>query len=104
MHMTLLERYRYYGEMIVNFFRLDLQLHFFWGFVLTLCGVYWQPLLLSGLIVTVVKEALDVWSKGHWSWGDFWCGIGGCVLALGFLMSVELISWDEWWMLSIQHR
>lgn len=93
--MTLLERYRYYGELIVNVFRWDLQLHFFWGFILTLGGVYWQPLLFSGVLVTLVKEALDVWSKGNWSWGDFWSGLGGCVLAIVFLLSVELLSWQE---------
>lgn len=90
--MTVLERYQQYGSWVVAFFRWDLQLHFFWGFVLTLCGVYWQPLLFSGLLVTVVKEALDVWSKGHWSWGDFWSGVGGCALAGGFLFSVGLLA------------
>ncbi|MCI5142082.1 MAG: hypothetical protein D3909_10245, partial [Candidatus Electrothrix sp. ATG1] len=41
----------------------DLQLHFFWGFILTLLGVYWSPLYASGIIVTIVKEGLDLWSN-----------------------------------------
>lgn len=63
-------------------FRLDLQVHFFWGLILTLAGIYWPPLLAAGIVVTVVKEALDLWSKGHWSWGDFWWGLAGSALGL----------------------
>jgi hypothetical protein len=38
-------------------------------FTLTLGGVYWEALFLSGTLVTVIKEALDLWNKGHWLWG-----------------------------------
>jgi len=80
--MSLLTTYRKYGEKIMDLFRLDLQVHFFWGFFLTLGGIYWPPLYSAGIIVTVVKEALDLWSKGLWSWGDFWWGLAGSFLGL----------------------
>ncbi len=75
----------------MQIFRWDLQLHFFWGFMLTLGGVYWQPLLAAGIVITVVKEFLDLWSKDHWSWGDFWWGVIGSLLALLFLFSLKLL-------------
>jgi len=75
----------------MQIFRWDLQLHFFWGFILTLLGVYWQPLFLSGVVVTLVKEALDLWSKDLWSWDDVWLGIVGSGVALLYLFSVNLI-------------
>lgn len=75
----------------MRIFRWDLQLHFFWGFILTLLGVYWQPLYLSGVVVTLVKEALDLWSKGLWSWDDVGLGIVGSGVALLYLFSVNLI-------------
>ncbi len=75
----------------MRIFRWDLQLHFFWGFGLTLLGVYWAPLLGSGLAVTVIKEALDLWSKGRWSWGDVWWGVIGSALALIHLFCLKLI-------------
>ncbi len=74
---SLLARYIRWGDWIMLVFRLDLQVHFFWGLFLTLAGIYWPPLLASGFVVTVVKEFLDLWSKGHWSWGDFWWGTAG---------------------------
>jgi hypothetical protein len=80
--MTLLTTYKKYGNLIMDIFRLDLQVHFFWGFFLTLGGIYWTPLFYAGFVVTIIKEALDLWSKGHWSWGDFWWGIGGSLIAL----------------------
>lgn len=87
--MSLVDEYRFYGKIIVDFFRWDLQLHFFWGFFLTLLGVYWMPLYFSSVIVTLVKEALDVWSKGYWCWGDFWCGIIGSALAIVYLQTMH---------------
>ncbi|EGJ50094.1 hypothetical protein Desaf_1758 [Desulfocurvibacter africanus subsp. africanus str. Walvis Bay] len=76
--MSRLESYKNAELAILRFFRWDLQLHFFWGFALTLLGQYWAPLYGAGLAVTLVKEALDLWSKKCWCWGDFWCGIAGC--------------------------
>ena len=35
------------------------QLHFFWAFSVTTLAVFWQPLLVSGLVVTVAKEIMD---------------------------------------------
>jgi hypothetical protein len=72
--------------MIMHIFRLDLQVHFFWGLFLSLAGIYWPPLLAAGFVVTVVKEALDLWSKGHWSWGDFWWGTAGSALGVWFVL------------------
>ncbi|AGW13590.1 hypothetical protein [Megalodesulfovibrio gigas] len=85
--MTLLESYRKLGTKTMSVFRLDLQVHFFWGFILTLLGVYWWPLFASGVVVTLVKEALDLWSKKHWSWGDTWSGLLGCLCAAGFIVT-----------------
>jgi len=76
-----LETHREFGRWIMRVFRWDLQLHFFWGFILTLLGEYWFPLTLSGVIATLIKEALDLWSKQEWSWGDFWGGMAGCGVA-----------------------
>ncbi len=85
--MTLLSTYRKFGERIMDLIRLDLQVHFFWGLFLTLGGIYWLPLLAAGAVVTAVKEALDLWSKGHWSWGDFWWGMAGSALGLLFVIN-----------------
>jgi hypothetical protein len=74
--------YKRIANFIVGYLRLDLQLHFLWSFVLTLFAVIWWPMLYSGLIATIVKEALDWWSKGKWSWDDFWFGLAGWLLAL----------------------
>lgn len=89
--MNLLSRHQQAGEKIMQIFRWDLQLHFFWGFLLTLCGVYWQPLLAAGIVITIIKEFLDLWSKDHWSWGDFWWGTIGSAAALLFLRSLGLL-------------
>ena len=69
----------------MQIFRWDFQLHFFWGFVLTLLGVWWTPFFAAGIVVTVIKEVLDLWSKKHWCWGDFGCGISGSISALIYL-------------------
>ena len=66
----------------MKYFRFDLQLHFFWSLFLTLLAIFWQPLICLGLVATVVKEALDLWSKGHWSWDDFWFGFVGWLLGV----------------------
>lgn len=65
--------------------RPDLQLHFFWSFLLTMLAVFYQPLIYLGLVATVVKESLDLWTKGRWSWDDFWFGVFGWLLAVYFL-------------------
>ena len=80
-----LKQYQQAEKKIICIFKYDLQVHFFWGFTLTLLGVYWPPLFVSGFAVTVIKEVLDLWSKGRWSWGDFWCGILGSMLSLAYL-------------------
>ena len=84
---SILTRYQRYGNTIMDIFRLDLQVHFFWGFFLTMAGIYWTPLFCAGIVVTVIKEGLDLWSKGHWSWGDFWWGLAGSFLALLLIWS-----------------
>ena len=72
----------------MHYLRLDLQLHFFWSFFLTMFGIFWLPLLLTGIIATIIKEGLDWWSKGHWSWDDFWCGFAGWIFAIIFLHNI----------------
>ena len=87
----MLSEYKWAAVIVMRIFRWDLQLHFFWGFILTLLGVYWFPLYLSGIVVTLVKEALDLWSKELWSWDDVWLGIIGSIVALAYLYSIDLL-------------
>ncbi len=89
--MNLLSMYQKAGIFVMQVFRWDLQLHFFWGFVPTLLGVYWWPLYGAGIAITVTKEGLDLWSKGCWSWDDVWWGISGSGLALVFIYSLNLL-------------
>lgn len=86
--MQLLPIYKKHGNIVMRIFRWDLQLHFFWGFFLTLLGVVWFPLYSSGIIITIIKELLDLWSKGDWSWGDFFCGVTGSIMGFAFIMFV----------------
>ena len=67
---------------LLHYFRFDLQLHFFWSFFLTMLAVFWQPMIYSGIIATIIKEGLDLWSKGKWNWDDFWFGTVGWIVAL----------------------
>ncbi len=93
--MSLLQRYKSYAVVVMRFFRWDLQLHFFWGFILTLLGVYWPPLYASGIVVTIVKEGLDLWSKELWSWDDVWLGIIGSLISMGYLYSQGLLIFNQ---------
>lgn len=65
--------------------RMDLQLHFFWSFSLTILAVFWKPLIISGFIVTIAKETFDVIAQKGWSWGDFNWGVIGAVAGILFL-------------------
>lgn len=89
--MKILTQYIEYGVVVMRIFRWDLQLHFFWGFILTLLGVYWWPLYSAGIVVTLKKEAIDLWSKKLWSWDDVWLGIIGSVVALVYLYFLDLL-------------
>ena len=73
---------------VMQYFRFDLQLHFFWSLFLTLLAIFWMPLIYLGLIATVVKEALDLWTKGHWSWDDFWFGFVGWIVGVYVIVAV----------------
>ena len=77
--------YKQTATTILFYLRYDLQLHFFWGMFLTLFAVFWQLFIYLGLIATVIKEGLDLWSKGHWSWDDFVFGIAGCIVGVCFV-------------------
>ncbi len=90
--MKLLTKYLKSGNVVMRIFRWDLQLHFFWGFILTLPGVYWWPLYSAGIVVTIIKEALDLWSKKLWSWDDVWLGFIGSGVALVYLYSLDLLN------------
>jgi hypothetical protein len=87
----MLSEYKRVVVIVMRIFRWDLQLHFFWGFILTLLGVYWSPLYLSGIVVTLVKEGLDLWSKELWNWDDVWLGIIGSVVSLAYLYSIDFL-------------
>lgn len=83
--VKLLKTYQEAAIIVMGIFRWDLQLHFFWGFALTLLGQFWLPLYGAGVAVTLAKEALDLWSKGCWSWDDVWSGILGSTIAFLYL-------------------
>ena len=74
-----------FTQTIVDWFRYDLQLHMLWSFSLSMLGVFWFPLIFIGFIATVIKELLDLWVKGHWSWDDFVFGVVGNAIALVLL-------------------
>ena len=73
---------------IMRYFRFDLQLHFFWSLFLTLLAIFWSPLIYLGLVATVIKEALDLWTKGHWSWDDFCFGFVGWIIGVYVIVAV----------------
>jgi hypothetical protein len=77
--------YQRIATTILFYLRFDLQLHFFWAMFLTLFAVFWSPLIYLGLVATIVKEALDLWSKGHWSWDDVVFGVAGCIVGTYFV-------------------
>ncbi len=62
----------------------DEQLHFFWAFTLTIVGhKIWPPLLLLGLLVTILKEYWDKYNPPHkWEWRDIAAGVLGWITAL----------------------
>ena len=78
-------QYKKLAKFLLGYFRLDLQLHFLWSFFLTMFAIFWLPLIWLGLIATITKEALDLWSKGHWSWDDFIVGTFGWIFGIIFL-------------------
>ena len=68
-------------EMLYNY--QEEQLHFFWAFSVTTLAVFWQPLLVSGLVVTVAKEVWDSRNPPHkFSWKDIQYGVYGWVTGL----------------------
>ena len=77
--------YKIVAQTIITHIRADLQLHFFWAMFLTLFGVFWQPFIYLGLVATIIKEALDLWTKGHWSWDDFVFGVMGWIVGSWFV-------------------
>ena len=81
-----------YEKTILEIFRMDLQLHFFWGFFLTLLALFYEPLILSGLVITLLKESLDVMANKGWSWGDVIWGVAGCGAGIIFLSANELLG------------
>ena len=77
--------YKIVAQTIITHIRADLQLHFFWAMFLTLFAVFWQPFIYLGLVATVIKESLDLWTKGHWSWDDFVFGVMGWIAGSYFV-------------------
>ena len=72
----------------MRYLRFDLQLHFFWSLFLTLLAIFWAPLIYLGLVATVIKEALDLWTKGHWSWDDLSWGFVGWIIGVYVIVAV----------------
>ena len=60
---------------------MDEQLHFFWAFTLTVIGHnIWPPLVMLGLMATLVKEYWDKYNPPHtWEWRDVAAGCFGWV-------------------------
>ena len=81
----MIKLYKKLTDFLLLYVRLDLQLHFLWSFFLTMFAIFWLPLIWLGLIATIVKEGLDLWSKGHWSWDDFIFGTFGWIFGIIFL-------------------
>ena len=81
----MITHYKKFANFLLRYFRLDLQLHFLWSFFLTMFAIFWLPPVWLGLIATITKEALDLWSKGHWSWDDFIVGTLGWIFGIIFL-------------------
>ena len=77
--------YRQIAETITLYLRFDLQLHFLWAIFLTLFAVFWQPFIYLGLVATIIKELLDLWTKGHWSWDDCVFGVMGWIMGAYFV-------------------
>jgi hypothetical protein len=80
----MITHYKKIANYLLKYFRFDLQLHFFWSFFLTIFAIFWLPLIWLGIIATIIKEGLDWWSKGHWSWDDFWFGFAGWIFGIIF--------------------
>jgi|TARA_B100001971_G_C18026214_1_gene450129 hypothetical protein len=45
-------------------------------------------MIWSGLIATLIKEALDLWIKDRWNWDDIVYGIAGWIFALFLLQQI----------------
>ena len=73
------------SKILLTYCRTDLQLHFFWSFFLTTLAIFFPYMIWSGLVATLIKEALDLCTKNKWSWDDVVCGIAGWAMALLFL-------------------
>ena len=75
------------GKMIMKdlerllYSHMDEQLHFFWAFTLTVIGHnIWPPLVMLGLMATLVKEYWDKYNPPHtWEWRDVAAGCFGWV-------------------------
>ena len=75
------------SKVLLAHFRTDLQLHFLWSFFLTNLAVFFPYMIWSGLVATLAKETLDLWTKGKWNWDDIVFGLMGWIVALFFLDS-----------------
>ncbi len=80
-----------YENTTLSIIRMDLQLHFFWSFTLTLLAVFYKPLIATGILVTILKETFDVIAQKGWSWGDFIWGTIGWLTGIGFLKAVHFL-------------
>ena len=76
------------SKIFLTYFRTDLQLHFLWSFFLTTLAVFLPFMIWSGLIATLIKEALDLRIKGKWNWDDIVYGVVGWIFALLFLQQI----------------
>ncbi len=78
-----------YEKTLLSIIRMDLQLHFFWSFSLTILALFWKPFIAAGIGITIVKECFDVYARKGWSWGDFIWGVAGFLAGILFLGSVD---------------
>ncbi len=60
-----------YEKTIISVIRMDLQLHFFQNFSLTILAIFWKPFIVFCVLVTIAKERFDVIAEKGWGLGDF---------------------------------
>lgn len=76
--------------MQLNGIPVDKQLHFLYGFFLTLFGEIWLPLIVLGVLLNLVKELTDE----NRDWMDFVAGCVGSAMGAFFVLNeLILVSW-----------
>ena len=76
--------------MYLSWIPVDKQLHFLYGFFLTLFGEIWLPMIVLGVFANLIKELTD---KNR-DWMDFVAGCAGSLVGAYFVLNELIeISW-----------